>query len=301
MARSKIKDKQKTTIQIGESSGESSSSSKIKTTKTKKSSIGRGGAGKPKKPRSEAQRNASKANLEKARQARANYRELRKTGFTRETIVKATDLISEILNNPLFDPETNPAVDTLMKSTGGIFKTDDEIEKMTKSEYYKYATSIREFLGSPLSAQEGISYLVESLDHLAYGKELLRGFNEEESVYKKRRKAYIDAMGDKAKQAFEIYRKLLETNAGQILKQIAGPAAYGSDNMIVDIFDFVENEWSDGDIDNAAIYWSKRVNEIFTANQEFAREKRMSPSLKLGRIDWKAGENYGQFIQSLPK
>ena len=92
---------------------------------------------KPKRQRSKKQTEAARANIAKARAAKASYAELRTQGFDRSTILDATQTIQDELTRTGMTAEINPAVAQLYSEIGA-FKTEDEIEQLSKAEYYKY-------------------------------------------------------------------------------------------------------------------------------------------------------------------
>lgn len=302
MARSKIKDKKVKPIQIGGSESSSSSSS-IKTKRSvKKPSTGRG-SGMSKKPRSEKQRVSSIANLEKARQAKKNYEFLRKGGFTNETILDATRVIDNYLSQAdSMRSSENPAVARLFDEIGGAFKSEEEIAKMSKGEFYKYATSIREFLNNPISSEEAANYLQNSLRSGLIKAELVKSANESDEQYKARRKQFIQDREELSKVSFRIYRKVMETNAGQIIKAKMSPAAYGSDNLIADIFDFVTGGyWTDRDEDAARAYWEDLIEQQYERNLQELQLSHSREAIEISNFSWRGVMAYDSFVQSRRK
>lgn len=256
------------------------------------------GKSQSKKPRTQKQIEASKQNLGKARQAKAAYQELRRQGFDRYTIYSATQTIQNALQRMDMNADNNPAVSMLFNEIGS-FKSEEDIENMTQSEYYRYATSIRSFLGNPLSSEDAHKYLQDRLSNELFAQSLLIRDNEEFEAYKERRARFIKSTADTiSKKAFEIYRRVMETNAGQIIKAKMSPAAYGSDNLIVDIFDFVSSGQWDDNIDDAAAYWQKIINDQYAENLELRRATMNREAIELEKFNWKGVETYGAFIRA---
>ena len=253
----------------------------------------------PKRKRTQKQTEAARANIAKARQAKASYKELREQGFDRTTIFDATETIARELDYRGMTADINPAVAQLYSEIGS-FKTQEELEQMSKSEYYKYATSIRSFLGNPLSSIDAQNYLNSRLSNDLFAQSLLIRDNEEFNAYKKRRAKFVKATEDTiSKKAFEIYRRVMETNAGQIVKARISPAAYGSDNLIVDLFDFVSSgEWYDNDVDAASKYWQAVIEAQYNENLERLREVSNREGLEIPKFDWKGVTTYGRFVGS---
>lgn len=256
------------------------------------------GTSKSKKPRTQKQIEASKQNLGKARQAKAAYQELRRQGFDRYTIYSATQTIQNALQRMDMNADNNPAVSMLFNEIGS-FKSEEDIENMTQSEYYRYATSIRSFLGNPLSSEDAHNYLQDRLSNELFAQSLLIRDNEEFEAYKERRSRFIKSTEDTiSKKAFEIYRRVMETNAGQIIKAKMSPAAYGSDNLIVDLFDFVSSGQWDENIDDAAGYWQEIINNQYAENLELKRATMNREAIELEKFNWKGVTTYGEFIRS---
>ena len=265
--------------------------------KKKKSSSKVTGKGKKKATRTEAQKAAARRNAAKAREAKKNYAQLRATGFTRDTIVMATDTIQKILTSSAMRIDKNPAVARLMEEIG-TYKNEEEIAEMTKAEYYKYATSIRTFLGSPLSTEEAAKYLELSFKKDMLRESLLQSSAERRDAYRIRRQDFIRSNETVSSQIFELYRRIMERNAGQIIKAKVNPAAYGSDNLIVDLFDFYESgQWVDGNMDAAVNYWASIIEEQEMLIQERARAFGTKAALEIDKFDWRGVETYASFIQ----
>lgn len=254
---------------------------------------------KPKRQRSKKQTEAAKANIAKARAAKASYAQLRTQGFDRTTILEATQTIQDELTRTGMTAEINPAVAQLYSEIGA-FKTEDEIEQLSKAEYYKYATSIRSFLGNPLSSVDAQNYLNSRLSQDLFAQSLLIRDNEDFAAYKERRRKFVKATEDTiSKKAFELYRRVMETNAGQIIRAKQSPAAYGSDNLIVDLFDFVSSgQWYDNDVNFAAGYWQDIIQNQYNENLETLREVRNREGLELQQFDWKGVRTYAEFVRS---
>ena len=254
--------------------------------------------GSGKSTRSKKQNEAALRNLAKARQAKKAYDELRKQGFNRENIGEATDIIQQQLSRlSSFHPENNPAVAQLLEEVGGNLPTQAQISAMSNSEYYTYATSLRSFLGSPLSSEKGINQLTNRLVSEIIGENLMRKKGERRNSYFERRKQFISENAETAKQAFRLYRQLESTHAGLILRGKISPEAYGSDNLIVDLFDFVENDY-DGDFDAARAYWEEQLeNQYQWEEQERANFK----GKKISKFDWEGRESYESFVRRKTK
>lgn len=248
--------------------------------------------------RTKKQNEAALRNLSKARQAKKAYEELRKQGFNRENISEATEIIQQQLSRlSSFHPENNPAVAQLLEEVGGNFPTQAQISKMSQGDYYTYATSLRSFLGSPLSSEKGITQLTNRLVSEIIGESLMRKKGERRTSYFERRKHFISENEETAKQAFRLYRQLESTHAGLILRGKISPEAYGSDNLIVDLFDFVENDY-DGDFDAARAYWEEQLeNQYQWEEQERANFK----GKKISKFDWEGRESYESFVRRKTK
>lgn len=252
---------------------------------------------KPKRQRTEAQKEAARRNAAKARQAKAAYAELRKTGFTRENIKIATDIIQDVLTSTSMRIDTNPVVARLFSEIGS-FKSEEELSTMSKAEYFKYATSIRTFLGSPLSSEDAAKYLQNNFRRDMIKDALIMSSGERRESYKARRKAFIASNQQVSAKIFELYRRIMETNAGQVIKAKVNPAAYGSDNLIVDLFDFYESgQWTDFDMDTAVAYWRSIIEEQEIAIQEEARNFGSKEALEIQKFDWRGVYTYASFIQ----
>ena len=248
--------------------------------------------------RTKKQNEAALRNLSKARQAKKAYQELREQGFNRENIGEATEIIQQQLSRlSSFHPENNPAVAQLLEEVGGNFPNREQISAMSQSDYYTYATSLRSFLGSPLSSEKGITQLTNRLVSEIIGESLMRKKGERRSSYFERRKQFISENEEVAKQAFRLYRQLESTHAGLILRGKISPEAYGSDNLIVDLFDFVENDY-DGDFDAARAYWEEQLeNQYQWEEQERANFK----GKKISKFDWEGRESYESFVRRKTK
>ena len=110
--------------------------------------------------RTEAQKTAAAKNLQKAREAKKRYYELRKEGFSRSNVNEAIDIINTVLNRTAsFKPENNPAVAKYMAEINYNLPTREQIESMSNSDYYKFATATRAFLNHPLSDEKDLNTL----------------------------------------------------------------------------------------------------------------------------------------------
>ena len=248
-----------------------------------------------KRPRTKKQNDAALRNLQKAREAKKRYQALRKEGFSYENVAEATSIIEDQLRRlSTFDPQNNAAVARLMENIGGQFPTANELANMSKSEYYKYAGALRSFLGSSLSDPDSFRRIYDTVLSEVVGKQLTRKKNERRTTYYRRRKQFIDEHEETAKKAFELYRMLEETHAGVILRGKLSPMAYGSDNLITDLFDFVENDY-DGDRDQALDYWREQLSAQYQwEEQELATATKGAN--KLTKFDWKGRESYASFV-----
>ena len=248
-----------------------------------------------KRPRTKKQNEAALRNLQKAREAKKRYQALRKEGFSFENVAEATSIIEDQLHRlSTFDPQNNAAVARLMENIGGQFPTANELANMSKSEYYKYAGALRSFLGSSLSDPDSFRRIYDTVLSEVVGKQLTRKKNERRTTYYRRRKQFIDEHEATAKKAFELYRMLEETHAGVILRGKLSPMAYGSDNLITDLFDFVENDY-DGDRDQALDYWREQLSAQYQwEEQELANATKGAN--KLTKFDWKGRESYASFV-----
>lgn len=287
MARSKIK--KKDTIRIANLSQSSG--------KMKKSSSGSSKGSSPKQ-RTEKQQEAARKNIQKAREAKENYRRLQRQGFTNETIWQATNVIENYLSQEDFmRSENNPAVARLYDEIGA-FKSQEELSSMSKGEFYKYATSIRSFLNNPLSVEEANLYLWEGLRSGLIRAELTESPGENHEAYLNRRRAFIKDREDQAKDAFRLYRLVMETNAGQIIKAKMSPSAYGSDNLIADIFDFVTGGfWNDRDFEKARAYWEEMIRIQYEENLEFMQSSRTGEAIEINNFSWRGVMAYDTFVQ----
>ena len=248
-----------------------------------------------KRPRTKKQNDAALRNLQKAREAKKRYQALRKEGFSYENVAEATSIIEDQLRRlSTFDPQNNAAVARLMENIGGQVPTANELANMSKSEYYKYAGALRSFLGSSLSDPDSFRRIYDTVLSEVVGKQLTRKKNERRTTYYRRRKQFIDEHEETAKKAFELYRMLEETHAGVILRGKLSPMAYGSDNLITDLFDFVENDY-DGDRDQALDYWREQLSAQYQwEEQELATATKGAN--KLTKFDWKGRESYASFV-----
>ena len=239
------------------------------------------------------QNEAAIRNLKLAREAKSRYQKLRKEGFTRDTVTEATQIIEFQLNRlSTFQPEKNPAVAQLLDEIGGTFPSANELATMSNSEYYKYATTLRTFLGNSLSDGKAIDRLFDKILYEVVGTQLQRKKNERMQAYHRRRKQFIDEHEEISREAFKLYRQLESTHAAVILRGKLSPQAYGSDNLITDLFDFVENEY-DGDFDKAVAYWQKQLSEQYRwEEQEIAR---LGKGTKLTKFDWTGRVNSASF------
>ena len=253
----------------------------------------------PKKARSLKQIEASRKNAAKAREAKFRYKDLRERGFRTSEVYEATQVIQNFLEqeDTLITAE-NPAVARLFDEIGA-FKTMDELEILSKGEFYKYTTSIREFLNNPISAEHAAQYLQESLRSGLIKAELVQQKGEDREEYLKRRQAYVKFHDeDVSKKAFALYRRIMETNAGQIIKAKYSPAAYGSDNLIADLFDFASigiwnssydeetGQW-DKHMNEASIYWQEKIDEQYRMNLEDVQRARSREAIELPQFSWR--------------
>ena len=231
--------------------------------------------------------------LAKAREAKERYQTLRNEGFSNENIVEATEAIEEMFNRfSSYTPQSNPAVAQLMEEIGGEFKTAEELSSLPKSEFYKYATSLRTFLASPLSDKDTIDKVRTRFLSEILGENLTRHEGERRTDYFVRRNKFIKEHEDTASKAFSLYRRLESTHAGLILRGKISPDAYGSDNLIVDLFDFIESEF-DGDFDKAYSYWTGLLEQQYQESQQASAI--FTGANKISRFNWKGGELYDTF------
>ena len=247
------------------------------------------------KARTKKQNEAAIRNLKKAREAKKKYQTLRKEGFSFDNVAEATSILEDQLQRlSSFDPQSNAAVARLMQNIGVEFPTANELASMSKSEYYKYAGALRVFLGSSLSDPDSIRRIYDTVLSEVVGQQLTRRKNERRTTYYNRRKQFIDEHEATAKKAFELYRMLEETHAGVILRGKLSPMAYGSDNLITDLFDFVENDY-DGNRDQALDYWREQLSAQYQwEEQELANATKGAK--KLTKFDWKGRESYASFV-----
>lgn len=245
--------------------------------------------------RTEKQRQAAIQNLAKARAAKKRYQNLRREGFKEGNVEEATEIVQNQLNRlSVFQPENNPAVAQLLAEVGGELPSADQLAEMTKSEYFRYATSLRTFINSPLSDENAINKLFDKVLGEIVGSQLTRKKGEKRTQYYRRRKQFIEEHSDTAKTAFELYRRLEETHAGVILRGKISPMAYGSDNLITDLFDFVENDY-DGDLNMALGYWQEQLSEQYRWEEQESARMNVS-SNKLSKFDWTGREMYASFV-----
>ena len=113
-----------------------------------------------------------------------------------------------------------------------------------------------------------------------------------------RRSQFIEKNSDTASKAFKLFRQLENTHAGLILKGKISPDAYGSDNLIIDLFDFVETEY-DGDFDKAYNFWVQKLQDQFEESQNNFKYGHTGKGMK--KFDWRGGDLYGSFTQHKPK
>ena len=286
MARRKIDSSQKKTIQLVN----------MKSSKTKSS-------------RSPKQYEASIKNIVKAREAKFRYRDLRERGFDTQSVFEATRTIENYLQqSDEMRTDVNPAVARLFDEIGS-FKSEEELASLSKGEFYKYTSSIREFLNNPISAEDASRYLQESIRSGLIRAELVQQPGEDREGYLKRRQNYVKFHEeDVSKKAFALYRRVMETNAGQIIRARMSPAAYGSDNLIADIFDFASmgiwdstfdektGKW-DERMESASAYWQELIDEQYRSNLERLQYAHTQEALEIPQFSWRGGESYGAFIQ----
>lgn len=245
------------------------------------------------KPRSQAQQEAARKNLQKANAARKAYKELRKSGFADiPGLLEAQKVITENLTGGL-SFEANPAVQKLFTSIGGEFKSESELESMSKQEYYCYTTAIREFLGSPMSRDDAMDYLRGRFGSDIIRSSIIQQENEDRDVYLNRRKTFIQS-NELSQKVFDLYRRIMETNAGQVIRTRMMPAAYGSDNLIVDLFDWTSSgAWTDDDVNAAVGYWQKQIDDEAAYMLERSREVGARKARKMeGTFDWRLSQSY---------
>lgn len=256
---------------------------------------------KKKNNRTAKQSLAALENLKKARAAKARYRELRSEGFSSKNIdeiVKATDTINDMMYRfRTYHVENNPAVMQLMDEVG-YFRSQSELQQMSKPEFFSYATSLRTFLAAPLSDENAIENMTNRLVEEIVGQNLIRKKGERRSTYMHRRSQFIEKNSDTASKAFKLFRQLENTHAGLILKGKISPDAYGSDNLIIDLFDFVETEY-DGDFDKAYNFWVQKLQDQFEESQNNFKFGHTGKGMK--KFDWRGGDLYGSFTQHKPK
>lgn len=241
---------------------------------------------------SKIKRTPSQAQLEalaKAREAKRQYAELRKSGFTRETAGEAGAMIEKTIDRlNIAAGGYNPAVAQLMGEVGYI-RNQEQIDKMSKKEYYKYATSLRVFLDDSYSSIDETEKRKQDILREATQVGLMRKKGERRDAYFRRRKEFIKSHEDLAKDAFRLYRELENTAAGLILRSKYSPVAYGSDNLIVDLFDFVENDY-DEDFDAAMAFWRGMLEEqVEKSTYEKAYGNKMT------KFEWRRENQYGVF------
>lgn len=227
--------------------------------------------------------------LAKAREAKRQYAELRKSGFTRETAGEAGAMIEKTIDRlNIAAGGYNPAVAQLMGEIGYI-RNQEQINNMSKKEYYRYATSLRVFLDDSYSSVEETDKRMQEVIREATQVGLMRTKGERRDHYFKRRKEFIKNHEDTARDAFRLYRELENTAAGLILRSKYSPVAYGSDNLIVDLFDFVENDY-DEDFDAAMAFWRGMLEEqVEKSTYEKAYGNKMT------KFDWRRENQYGVF------
>lgn len=253
------------------------------------------------KPRTEAQQAAARKNLQKANAARKAYRELRKSGFADiPGLLEAQNVISENLTGGL-SFEANPAVQKLFSSIGE-FKSESELESMTKQEYYRYTTAIREFLGSPMSRDDAMDYLRSRFGSDIIRSSIIQQENEDRDVYLNRRKSFIQS-NELSQKVFDLYRRIMETNAGQVIRARMMPAAYGSDNLIVDLFDWASSgSWTDDDVNTAVGYWQKQIDDEAAYMLERSREIGARQAREMeGRFNWRLSQSYFSYSKEVEK
>lgn len=282
---------------------------KIDLSKKMTSQIVKLGSAKAKRISTPKQQEAARKNLEKAREAKFRYKDLRERGFDTRNVFEASRTIENYLEqSDAMRSDTNPAVARLYDEIVA-FKTEDELASMSKGEFYKYTSSIREFLNNPISAEDAARYLQDSLRSGLIRAELVQQPGEDRESYLKRRQSYVKFReNDVSKKAFALYRRVMETNAGQIIKARMSPAAYGSDNLIADIFDFASmgiwdstydektGKW-DKRMESASVYWQELIEEQYQANLEHLQYARSQEALEIPQFSWRGGESYGTFIR----
>lgn len=237
------------------------------------------------------QYSAAIKNLEKARLAKVEYKRLREQeGISRESVYTAGEKIQRFISYAAnYDIESNPAFTQLMDEIGD-FRSASELAEMKSKDFYRYATAIRVFLANPLSDPNIYQRNLDRMLSATIKSSFTRRADEDINAYKRRRAEFIFEHEDVTKQAFKLYRMVEETNAGQIIKQFS-PAAYGSENLISDITEFIETEF-DGDYEGAAAYWREIVTDRLHKNFEYMRDFH-GKEMPVGRYDWRRG--YARF------
>lgn len=135
-------------------------------------------------------------------------------------------------------------------------REDDELfksELKTRREINREFARVHSFLNDYTSTLQGADDLITNLSNLSgqFGSNwnnagLGKNYNTD----------LID--DEKAKKSFEIYRRVLETAGGWeravgIIKGKESLIGYGSENLIANIYDMVDNNYFEGDIMNIAL------------------------------------------------
>lgn len=152
-------------------------------------------------------------------------------------------------------------------------REDDELfksELKTRREINREFARVHSFLNDYTSTLQGADDLVTNLTNLS-GQ-----FGSNWNSMGTGKNYNTDVIDDeKAKKAFEIYRRVLEAAGGWeraigIIKGKESLIGYGSENLIANIYDMVDNNYFEGDIMNIAL---EQVEAGLRAYEEMAAKQ----------------------------
>ena len=135
----------------------------------------------------------------------------------------------------------------------------------SKDELMKRLYDVRIFLNDAGSTLEGAHRETIELSSEKYKGMFGNQYNTKDHGYKRYNTNYID--DEYAKKAFETYRKIEETRAAEIVQE----GAYGSENLIIAIYDAVVRGYDAYDYGMDALdvfalehktYWNKVKNDV---------------------------------------
>lgn len=249
--------------------------------------------------------NITSSNKKETRTNRKKLGELKKSGLNRKTIpIYVQALLSEIQDIKEAGLENTPSIQKIYHDIPDLEGLD--FDNMTKGDYIKVATAVRSFMSAEDSSVNGAKKMYRMFAEQfssAYSDPFTQREGEKREDFLKRRKEYISLNEGASKAAFALYRKISERQAANILREL-NPAAYGSENLIVDLFQYVEEMGlTKSDVEDEikiGPYIDSWVNEIERIERSNMRElKRFGESadLKFSQFKWRRtqeGSFYGR-------